>query len=1018
MSVFEVPVSLNVIAQLVQIPPNEYFELFRKSESLGWVYQNDDGSFSLSNNLPDNVRIEIEKINTPAKLATLVESIKANNLIDKIPPKAFKNILQKSKAEKINLKDEMALAIEALTKGNRRIAKIHIEKIDLLLASFEENSPENVWFISKSIKLAEHCIRRACGLSTASKMMEKTIIMAEGVGDERSWAMANFLLGRACWFKGWTNEAILYLGRGKEKAEALGDPDILTYSALFIGIYYTLLGYMNKAADYLKAVTQSAIEREDLVLKYEAPVNFLYCDINRGDFHRAIGTIDFFRRLAIKKKDHDAASVYQVMLGIALWAIGKREEALFHLEGVRAVAPDNMLGYWMSLHGLSCLYLGEGDIDKGLSLFKQVLSLAGKAEIVHQVFHPLYFESYFKAEQAGCDLPAGWHFDELFQKIMAGQNVDLQGTALRLRAVKSIAAGKPEKMILKDLQESEALLVKCEDSFQLAKTKIEMVRYYLRNNNYEKARKLANQVYYQELTGYNERFFPDDLGFLLEETKSEAGTTIDYGPSLEPILRILEELFTAPDDAMKMDLFLSTLSRFFKAERSGIFIFDKADAAELRTARNLSRSIIHDLNFLTSMDMIVTCYKKRKPMLSKNIKEAGGARLYAMCLPIFTEMEVKAVLYFDNSYLANCFDFVSMPMLESLGRNLDGILKKQEIFAKNTTGLLEHALPNIGDVLGAPSNSSDLISNIIIKDMKMIKLFKQARRLAESEAPILILGETGSGKEILAQWIHRKSLRREKPFVIIDLTTIPENLMESELFGHEKGAFTGAYHQKIGRVELAEGGTLFFDEIGEIPLSLQVKLLRLLEQQTFTRVGGTKVKRAQFRFLAATNRNLIDEVKAGRFREDLYYRINALELTIPPLRERRDDIAALANHFLVNFAKKYKKKISALTEEQETAIKNYYWPGNVRELKHFIERAVLIAEDARVELVFSNQSSERSPVENVFSGFPTMDEIQRRYIQLVLDHVNGKIRGAEGAAEILEMNPSTLISRMKNLGMR
>ena len=1019
---FDMPVSLDVVSQLVLLPLTQFLELMRKCESLNWIYQAEDGSVGLIKALPEVVQARILKNNSHVRLSGLIEKIESGNMVNTIPPRAYEN-LKRLAGEKADLKNEMALVIEALKDGKKDEAQKNLNQIDLLLSSLDLSPSESTWFISESIKLAEYCILHAVELFTVIEILNKTISIAKEIGDERSRAMANFILGRAYWYLGRMTEAVHYLGLGKEKAEELGDPDILTYASCFIGLYYCLRGYLNKAASYLKAVTQYGMQNEEYTLAYEAPVLLLYCDINRGDFHQAVGTIDFFRRSAIKRKDYYTAALYRGMLGITLWAIGKREEALFHLEGCKrdALAADNTIAYWVSLHGLSCLYLSEGDIARGLPIFKEAENVLGKAGYIHHVFHPLYLECYFKAEQAGCEFPPEWHFDALFERFMAEPNIDLQGVVLRLRAVRAIAAGENDESILKDLQESESLLEKCEDVFQLAKTKIEMVRYYLRNNDYKKATSLANDVYYRELTGYSEKFFPDDLGFLLERTNVEPSASMDYSASIEPILNILEELFSAPDDAMKMELFLSTLSRFFRAERAGIFVFNEAkeDMPELQTARNLSRSIISEKNFRQSIDMIRACFKKKKPIISKNTGNIIGAIykgwLSAMCLPILNEAKIKLILYFDNSYLPDCFDFVSMPMLESLGRHLAAIIEKQEIGKINITAPSKSTSHSTRGVLHSPPVFSGM--DMIIKDQKMIRLLNKARHLAESEAPILIQGETGSGKEVVAQWIHYNSLRREKPFVIVDLTTIPENLAESELFGHEKGAFTGAYQQKIGRVEMSEGGTLFFDEIGEISTSLQIKLLRLLETHTFVRVGGTKVKQADFRLVAATNRNLFDEVKGGRFREDLYYRLNALELTIPPLRDRKDDMIALAQNFLNHYAKKYNKKIPLLSEEQIAKMVQYNWPGNVRELKHVIERAVLVSEDNRLELDFPN--SPASPaIDSLFTDFPTLDEVQRRYIQFVLSHTKGKIGGPGNAADILDVNRTTLNARLRRLGIR
>ena len=281
---------------------------------------------------------------------------------------------------------------------------------------------------------------------------------------------------------------------------------------------------------------------------------------------------------------------------------------------------------------------------------------------------------------------------------------------------------------------------------------------------------------------------------------------------------------------------------------------------------------------------------------------------------------------------------------------------------------------------------------------------------------MLILGETGVGKDLFARFIHRNSHRHDKPIVIVDLSTMPENLIESELFGYEKGAFTGADRQKIGRVESANGGTLFIDEIGEISLKLQVKLLRLLQEKSFVRIGGTKTISSDFRLIVATNRNLSEEVSAGNFREDLYYRLRVLEITVPPLCQRPEDIVLIAQHFISHYANKYNRSAPVLSQEHEAALRKYSWPGNVRELKNVIERAVLVAENDQIEFDFVYRP-EKTMDDHIFSEMPTMDEIQRRYINYLLKKTGGQIGGPNGAAKILGMKRTTVNHRIKKLGI-
>jgi transcriptional regulator with GAF, ATPase, and Fis domain len=298
----------------------------------------------------------------------------------------------------------------------------------------------------------------------------------------------------------------------------------------------------------------------------------------------------------------------------------------------------------------------------------------------------------------------------------------------------------------------------------------------------------------------------------------------------------------------------------------------------------------------------------------------------------------------------------------------------------------------------------------------MLEIMGQVDQVADSDGTVLIMGETGVGKELFAHRLHKMSTRNDRPFVVVDPTTMPETLVESELFGHEKGAFTGADQQKAGRLELAHGGTLFIDEVGEIPKSVQVKLLRTLQEKSFVRVGGTSPQNSDFRLVAATNRDLAEEVAAGRFREDLYYRINVLPFTIPPLRERKKDIPLLARYFLARYATQYNRPKLTLTEEDEAKLMAYEWPGNVRELENVMERTVLLSKGE--ELDFLLPAGGETDPGSLFTGTPTLDEMQRRYILHVLDTTGGKVGGSEGAAEVLGMKRSTLNNRMKKLGLR
>ncbi len=239
----------------------------------------------------------------------------------------------------------------------------------------------------------------------------------------------------------------------------------------------------------------------------------------------------------------------------------------------------------------------------------------------------------------------------------------------------------------------------------------------------------------------------------------------------------------------------------------------------------------------------------------------------------------------------------------------------------------------------------DLHYPLVSRSLEIKQIFRLIKKVAKSNASILIHGETGTGKELIASLIQFISLRADKPFIKVNCAALPENLLESELFGHEKGAFTGAYQTRIGKFEQADGGTLFLDEIGDMHLSTQAKILRVLQDQTFTRLGGNRTIAVDVRIIAATNKDLVKEIEAGNFRTDLYYRLNVVTLHIPPLRQRRDDILVIAEYFRRKFSQEIRKNIGGFSDATKELLKNHSWPGNIRELRNLIERAVLVAED-------------------------------------------------------------------------
>ena len=347
------------------------------------------------------------------------------------------------------------------------------------------------------------------------------------------------------------------------------------------------------------------------------------------------------------------------------------------------------------------------------------------------------------------------------------------------------------------------------------------------------------------------------------------------------------------------------------------------------------------------------------------------------------------------------YDFLIKPLnLEKLGLIVKRALSQRQLEIDNR--LLKKKL-NV------------FSSQMIGKSDKMIKISNLIEQVAPSKTSVLILGENGVGKEVIANLIHDFSNRKSNPFIKVHCAALSENLLESELFGHEKGAFTGAIKEKKGRFELANKGTIFLDEIGEISPNIQVKLLRVIQEKSFERVGGEKTINVDVRIIAATNRNLKKEVEEGRFREDLYYRLNVVQITVPPLRERKEDILLMMSSFIQNFSEENDKNIKEITKKAKTALYNYNWPGNVRELKNVLEAAVVLSKDGVIDIndlppYLKNEDEQGNFLKIKMPA--TMDEIEKEAIISTLALANGN---KSKTAEMLNMNRKTLYAKLNEL---
>jgi transcriptional regulator with GAF, ATPase, and Fis domain len=388
------------------------------------------------------------------------------------------------------------------------------------------------------------------------------------------------------------------------------------------------------------------------------------------------------------------------------------------------------------------------------------------------------------------------------------------------------------------------------------------------------------------------------------------------------------------------------------------------------------------------------------PMIYKGEMLGVGALFSRVNFPNSARIWSRVFANHIAAGIANARAFEEIERLKSRVEQQNAYLQEEVIEAKA-----------FGDLVGQSAALRQVVSQIDL--------------VAPTEASVLILGETGTGKELVAHEIHRRSGRGEKPLIRVNCASIPQDLFESEFFGHARGAFTGAVKDRAGRFETAEGGTLFLDEIGEVPLDLQGKLLRVLQEKRYERVGEDRTRHANVRIIGATNRDLRKEVALGRFREDLYYRLNVFPVQIAGLRDRREDIPLLARHFIDLSVKELRCAAPRLTRAGITSLQNYDWPGNIRELRNVIERAVIIARGGLLDFdlpggqaLASNQLNAPTVQQRGFFTESEMEQQERENLINVLQKTGWKIKGADGAAELLGLKPTTLLSRINKMGLK
>ena len=847
------------------------------------------------------------------------------------------------------------------------------------------------------------------------KVLKEAISRAKTRDDYPSEILLRMHLGEYEWYQSRFGVATRHFNEGWSLALEMGNPAMLR-SAMIFRIFF--LWWQGRYQEIVNVYEQLVPEIE----RYPTGNFAIFAATLLGSSYVACGKVTQGFGLLNGLLNHcrnmkNQENFMKVCLHLALCfiEIGFPDKATPYFEMIRKKGMKTLSSRYKNAFSdiLSYAYLLNQDVKRALELFPQPITKTHALLLSGTRTH--YIFSFLMLMEKG-QIPkiTDVSMEKMINKVTKTGNVHARGVGYLFKAHFLKNNGRSPHESLKALKQSIKWTKESGHVIQLAKIRLETARLYLSIGDENNAKKETRKAY-EVLEPINRSLIPDDLIPLVR------GHAIQEN-LLGEIIRLGQEIVSIRDNRELAQRILSTVNQITGAERGAIFMVDESSGEiELKAAKFLTVNDVSHKNFKPSMEIIRKTISKG---IAQITKMNGSDQLDSLplpeshrikscfCVPMIYKNKIVGALYHDYCLFNSSIKEADLSTLSFFAGQaaiaLDNAHAYEQIHRLNEKlkGEKEYYLEQHLQGLQ--------YDDFIGKSSQIRRVFAQVDRVAREDTTVLILGETGVGKELLARIIHRGSPRKGKPFIRTDCSTFSPALIASELFGHERGAFTGATYRRTGLFELANGGTLFLDEISNTPMEVQMQLLRVLQTHEFQRVGGVETIRSDFRLITASNRDLREEVKAGRFREDLFYRLNVFPIVIPPLRDRKDDIPLLALFFLKKYASRMRKLLENISDREMEKLLGYDWPGNVREIQHIIERGVILSSDSyfRVPELASRDKQELNKTE------PTsLNEVVRNHIIWALEKSRGKISGKDSAAELLDINYGTLRSKMKKLGI-
>lgn len=1017
-SLFDSDFSADWLAEILDLPPSEVLDSLNNGVEIRMVRQTGSGFYCF---ISPTIRFRYQQRLHISRQEIFNKSI-VNILIRDLPDGDTKT---KTIASHLLSIHGGPTECEYLMKAGEAFLKTF--NMDMARQCFGKilSNLQNSTFPEEDILIIRAAIQFSKSSTAGRKTSEVLNILEDAMERARRLDVPRYLstlemqMAKTKWLRSRYNSAFQHFMNGLKIAEALEDPKLLRSANNFRIISLFWNGRFKQVIETYEALVPEIDRFPNSGFPLLTALTVGRCYVHIGQVSHGLGMLDAINSFCREKGDRYLACHSQFTIGATMMDIRELDQASTLLSEAIAIAEKERNDWVLILGNLmlaNVCYLKK-EPRQTVQALQRFVDHRKRAEVIVQPY-PYLLDLCLASRQGLLPLVTGLVLEEEMDRMLKGKNLFIRGIAFRFQAILMRDENRPTHEILDCLEKSASLLQESGHCIGLAKTEIEIARQFLSDGNPAMAAQHA-EIASKLVENFSPSIIPPDLQPLVKGSSSKKSL-------LQEIFKLGQDLGTLRDTQILVHRIISTANGITGAERGAIFRLEKKGSQltpVLIASRNLTAEQIERAGFADSREIITRVARTGTGFIQKATQTANmpirdeKVIRSALCVPMILRNEVVGVLYLDNRLLKSSFENDDLELLSFFSGQaalaLDNANAYQEIhnlnlkLRKETEYYQEENRQELrfDEIVGA----SDLI----------LEVLHQTKLVAMTDTSVLIVGETGVGKELIARAIHQQSSRKNKPFIKVNTSALSKHLIPSELFGHEKGAFTGASQRRIGRFELANEGTLFLDEIGEISLDVQISLLRVLQTKEFERVGGDTTILSDFRLIAATNRNLLQEVKEGRFRSDLYFRINVFPIRVPPLRERWNDVEQLANHFLRIQAAKMGKVFYNITSEELQKLINYDWPGNIRELQNIIERGAILNQGPifRVPELCNGSGKSTFPIDSEVS-IPSLEQNERRHIIRVLQQCNWKVRGPGGAAEILQVNPSTLYFRIKKLGIQ